>query len=224
MLDIGWTELLVIGIVLIVVVGPKDLPPMLRAFGKMTGNLRKMAGEFRSQFDEALRETEMDDVRKTIADAQKLNPTNALRDAINPLRQMGQEIRSDLEKSTKVPPKADVEAQQVVEGVIPAEQPLPAPAMSLPDTPPPMSAVTPADETARPARRKAASGTAGAKAATTATAKPKRGRPASSAKPASARKTAPAKAVSAKAKAGEPAAASSRKRAGKKAEGPKDEA
>src|SRR3546814_3741026 len=61
----GWTELLVIGVVLIVVVGPKDLPPMLRAFGKMTGNLRKMAGDFRNQFDEALRETEMDDVRRS---------------------------------------------------------------------------------------------------------------------------------------------------------------
>ncbi len=125
MLDIGWTELLVIAIVLIVVVGPKDLPPMLRAFGKMTANLRKMAGDFRTQFDEALRESELDDVRKTISDAQRLNPTHALRDAINPLRQMGQEIRSDLEKATKATPSTaseakaeavDVEAQQAVEG------------------------------------------------------------------------------------------------------------
>ncbi|MEB2843760.1 twin-arginine translocase subunit TatB [Rhizobiales bacterium RZME27] len=103
MLDIGWTELLVIAIVLIVVVGPKDLPPMLRAFGKMTSNLRKMAGDFRTQFDEALREADMDDVRKTISDAKSLNPANALRDAINPLRQMGQEIREDLQKATAVP-------------------------------------------------------------------------------------------------------------------------
>ncbi|CCF19301.1 Sec-independent protein translocase protein tatB homolog [Pseudorhizobium banfieldiae] len=145
MLDIGWTELLVVGIILIVVVGPKDLPPMLRAFGRMTGTLRKMAGEFRTQFDEALRESEMDEVRKTITDAQKLNPSNALRDAINPLRQVGQDIRSDLEKSTRPDKpagagKPDVEAQKVVEGVVPAEQPepvkVPAPAMTLPSTPP----------------------------------------------------------------------------------------
>ncbi|TDK38818.1 twin-arginine translocase subunit TatB [Rhizobium deserti] len=121
MFDIGWTELLVIAIVLIVVVGPKDLPPMLRAFGKMTSNLRKMAGEFRSQFDEALRESELDDVRRTISDAQRLNPTNALREAINPLRQMGQEIRNDLQKSTQAPSapemtKTDIEAQQAIEG------------------------------------------------------------------------------------------------------------
>jgi sec-independent protein translocase protein TatB len=129
MLDIGWTELLVIAVVLIVVVGPKDLPPMLRAFGKMTANFRKMAGDFRTQFDEALRESEMDEVRKTISDAQKLNPTNALRDAINPLRQMGQDIKSDLQKATQMPSalegnpsdmtQTDVEAQQAVEGAEP---------------------------------------------------------------------------------------------------------
>lgn len=136
MFDIGWTELLVIAIVMIVVVGPKDLPPMLRAFGKMTGNLRKMAGDFRAQFEEALKETELDDVRKTITDAhQNLNPTNALRDAINPLRQMGQDIKNDLQKVTQVPSPApttslaaepgqadplaspiDAEAQKAVEG------------------------------------------------------------------------------------------------------------
>ncbi|MGE7369191.1 Sec-independent protein translocase protein TatB [Neorhizobium sp. NPDC001467] len=107
MLDIGWTELLVIAVVMIVVVGPKDLPPMLRAFGKMTSNLRKMAGDFRTQFDEALREADMDDVRKTISDAKSLNPANALRDAINPLRQMGQEIRDDLQKATTFPKQAE---------------------------------------------------------------------------------------------------------------------
>ncbi|MBD9646931.1 twin-arginine translocase subunit TatB [Ensifer sp. ENS09] len=99
MLDIGWTELVVIAIVLIVVVGPKDLPPMLRAFGRMTSKMRGMASEFRQQFDEALREADLDEVRKTISDAQSLNPANALRDAINPLRQMGNDIKADLQKA-----------------------------------------------------------------------------------------------------------------------------
>lgn len=99
MLDIGWTELVVIAIVLIVVVGPKDLPPMLRAFGRMTSKLRGMASEFRQQFDEALREADLDEVRKTISDAQSLNPANALRDAMNPLRQMGNDIKADLQKA-----------------------------------------------------------------------------------------------------------------------------
>lgn len=128
MFDIGWTELLVIAVVLIVVVGPKDLPPMLRAFGKMTQRARKVAGEFRAQFDEALREAELDDVRQTISDAQKLNPVNSLREAMNPLRQMGNEIKADLQKATVVTenktelPTAAVSAS--------------TPSMSLPETPP----------------------------------------------------------------------------------------
>lgn len=100
MLDIGWTELVVIAIVLIVVVGPKDLPPMLRAFGKTMARMRGMASDFRRQFDDALREADLDEVRKTISDAQSLNPTTALRDAMNPLRQLGNEIKSDLQKAT----------------------------------------------------------------------------------------------------------------------------
>ncbi|MDQ0421017.1 sec-independent protein translocase protein TatB [Peteryoungia aggregata LMG 23059] len=101
MLDIGWTELLVIAVILIVVVGPKDLPPMIRAFGKMTKRLRQTAGEFRAQFDEALREAELDDLKNSVNDLRSLNPANTIRETLNPLRQMGQEIKSDLERSTR---------------------------------------------------------------------------------------------------------------------------
>ncbi|WP_313665770.1 Sec-independent protein translocase protein TatB [Shinella sp.] len=103
MLDVGWTEILVIAVVLILVVGPKDLPPMLRTFGRMVTKMRGMASDFRQQFDEALREADLDDVRKTIGDAQKLNPLNTIREAVNPLRQVGDEIKSDLQKSVGSP-------------------------------------------------------------------------------------------------------------------------
>ena len=134
MFDIGWTELLVIAVVLIVVVGPKDLPPMLRAFGKMTQRARKVAGDFRAQFDEALREADLDEVRQTLTDAQKLNPVNSLRDAMNPLRQMGNEIKADLQKATTVENKTEVP---------PTAMATPEPSMSLPETPPVMSPPTP---------------------------------------------------------------------------------
>jgi sec-independent protein translocase protein TatB len=135
MFDIGWTELLVIAVVLIVVVGPKDLPPMLRAFGKMTARARKVAGEFRAQFDEALREAELDDVRRTISDAQSLNPVNSLREAMNPLRQMGNEIKADLQNSTKVDTPVEQGGGNKTE-VPPADVSVPVPSMSLPETPP----------------------------------------------------------------------------------------
>jgi len=100
MLDVGWSEILVIALVLIIVVGPKDLPPMLRTFGRMANRLRGMANEFKGQFDQALREAELDDVRKGLGEVSKLNPTNTLRDAINPIRQLGQDIKSDLQKAS----------------------------------------------------------------------------------------------------------------------------
>ncbi|MCZ4089410.1 Sec-independent protein translocase protein TatB [Sinorhizobium psoraleae] len=126
MLDIGWTELVVIAIVLIVVVGPKDLPPMLRAFGRMTTKLRGMAADFRHQFDEALREADLDEVRKTISDAQSLNPTAALRDAMNPLRQLGNEIKSDLQKATTPDKPAQPAPEQPAAEPAKAEAPVEA--------------------------------------------------------------------------------------------------
>lgn len=125
MFDIGWTELLVIAVVLIVVVGPKDLPPMLRAFGKMMTRFRKVAGEFRAQFDEALKEADLDDVRQTIADAQKLSPMHSLREAMTPLRQMGDDIKSDLQRSTTVD-RAPTETPALM---------TPEPSLSLPEAP-----------------------------------------------------------------------------------------
>ena len=67
MFDFGAGELLVIGIVALVVIGPKELPGVLRQVGKATGKMRQMAGEFRSQFDEAMREAELHEATKHLA-------------------------------------------------------------------------------------------------------------------------------------------------------------
>lgn len=168
MLDIGWTELLVIAVVLIVVVGPKDLPPMLRAFGKMTGRLRKTAGEFRAQFDEALREAELDDVRKTISDVKNLNPASSLRDAINPLRQMGNEIKADLKKATQVETFPVDDSTAVTPKDAPA-QPMTAadlpPLATLPAAPPVIPAAVPVPSTATSVSEPVASAAPAAKRA-----------------------------------------------------------
>jgi sec-independent protein translocase protein TatB len=124
MFDVGWSELLIIAVVALVVIGPKELPATLRTIGKMTARARKVAGDFRAQFDEAMREAELDDVRQTISDAQKLNPVNSLREAMNPLRQMGNEIKADLQRSTTVDKPA-------VATSTPAE-PVSEPSMGLP--------------------------------------------------------------------------------------------
>ncbi len=67
MLDIGWTEMLVIAVVAIVVVGPKDLPRLMRTVGGYVTKVRRVAGDFQKQLNDAVRESELDDIRKEVA-------------------------------------------------------------------------------------------------------------------------------------------------------------
>ena len=64
--DIGGTELLVIAAVALIVVGPKDLPVLLRKLGQFVGKIRGMANEFRASFDEMARQSELDELRKEV--------------------------------------------------------------------------------------------------------------------------------------------------------------
>jgi sec-independent protein translocase protein TatB len=66
MFDIGWSELLVIAVVAIIVVGPKDLPRLMRGIGHYGGKLRRAAYDFQRQFEDAMRESEVEEVRKAI--------------------------------------------------------------------------------------------------------------------------------------------------------------
>ena len=66
MFDIGWGELLVIGIVALIAIGPKELPGTLRTLGQWMGKLRRMASEFQGQFHEAMREAELADLKKQV--------------------------------------------------------------------------------------------------------------------------------------------------------------
>src|SRR5215204_7594600 len=65
MFDIGWSELMVIAVVALIAIGPKELPGVLRMVGQWIGKARKMAGEFQGQFQEAMREAEMADIKKS---------------------------------------------------------------------------------------------------------------------------------------------------------------
>jgi sec-independent protein translocase protein TatB len=71
MFEIGWSELLVIAIVAIVVIGPKDLPRVMRTVGQWAGKMKRMSREFQNQFNEALREAELEDVRKDVEEIGK---------------------------------------------------------------------------------------------------------------------------------------------------------
>jgi sec-independent protein translocase protein TatB len=66
MFDISWSELVLIGLVALIVIGPKELPGVLRMVGQWSAKLRRMAAEFQGQFQEAMREAEMADLKKQV--------------------------------------------------------------------------------------------------------------------------------------------------------------
>lgn len=68
MFDISWTEFLLIGVVALIFIGPKELPAVLRTLGQWTRRIRSMAADFQNQFQEAMREAEMADLKKQAED------------------------------------------------------------------------------------------------------------------------------------------------------------
>lgn len=79
--DIGGTELLVIAAVALIVVGPKDLPVLLRKLGQFVGKIRGMANEFRASFDEMARQSELDELRREVQAMREGQYTAPMRDA-----------------------------------------------------------------------------------------------------------------------------------------------
>lgn len=136
MFEIGWTEMLVIAIVMIVVVGPKDLPKMLRTFGRTTAKLRTMAGDFQRQFNEALKEAELDDVKKSVDELRSLNPANEIKKQLNPFEKAAADVRAGLETlKTPTQPTVSTAAQPASTEPVAAE-PLKNGAIAMPDTGP----------------------------------------------------------------------------------------
>ncbi len=84
MLDIGWTELLLIAVVTIVVVGPKDLPKVLRTVGYWVRKARSLAGEFQGHIDDMIREAELEDVRKKALELRTGNLSQTVETSIDP--------------------------------------------------------------------------------------------------------------------------------------------
>lgn len=87
MFDFSWGEVLLIGAVALIVIGPKDLPATLRTVGRTIGKVKRMASEFQGQFNEALREADLDKVRKDVEGMNKaasagFNPVKTIRDEV----------------------------------------------------------------------------------------------------------------------------------------------
>jgi sec-independent protein translocase protein TatB len=123
MFDVGGGEIIVIGIVALLVVGPKELPGLLRAGGAAMNKVRRMAGEFRAQFDEAMREAEVDQAKKAFTD---MNDTvQAAKPTFNPMDTIRNEIKSAKDELAGVTHSRDGAAAPAPEvKVTPPEPPL----------------------------------------------------------------------------------------------------
>ena len=128
MFDIGWSELVVIAVVALIAIGPKELPGVLRMVGQWMGKARKMASEFQGQFQEAMREAEMADLKKSFDEvkdvAAGLSPANvmtSLQKDVGDALQIG-----DIDKPAATPNDAQV-ASAIGEPVTPTTPALPTP-------------------------------------------------------------------------------------------------
>jgi len=124
MFDISWTEFLLIAIVALVFIGPKELPAVLRTVGQWTRKIRGMATEFQSQFQEAMREAEMADLKKQVDDIthglkQDVTSYNPLNDVRADVEAAQKEIKSSFEEPA--PASASADASQ-----LPAPEPVQA--------------------------------------------------------------------------------------------------
>jgi sec-independent protein translocase protein TatB len=133
MFDISWTEFLLIGVVALIVIGPKELPAVLRTLGQWTRKIRSMAADFQGQFQEAMREAEMADLKKQVDDiASDIKNYDPLKDVRTDLETAGKDIQASLEEKPPVMTETTEPAQLAApESDGQAMLPLPQPAAEL---------------------------------------------------------------------------------------------
>src|SRR3982074_2680957 len=125
MFDIGWSEFVVIAVVALIAIGPKELPGVLRMVGQWMGKARKMAAEFQGQFQEAMREAEMADLKKSFDEVKETATGFAGGNVMTSLQKdVGEALRID-----------DVDKPAVSTTDTPATSMSDAPAASAVDTP-----------------------------------------------------------------------------------------
>jgi sec-independent protein translocase protein TatB len=101
MFDISWSEFLLIGVVALIVIGPKELPAVMRTMGQWARKIRVMAGDFQNQFHEAMREAEMADLKKQVDDiAQGVKNYDPLKSARTEVEAIGRDLNTNLSADT----------------------------------------------------------------------------------------------------------------------------
>lgn len=84
MLDVGWSEMLVVGLVALLVIGPKELPNALRTFSRWMKQARKLASEFQGGINDIIREADLEDAKKAVQSVRGLNVDRAIEKVVDP--------------------------------------------------------------------------------------------------------------------------------------------
>ncbi len=153
MFGIDSPELLVIAVVALIVIGPKELPGMLRSWGKWMAKARGMAAEFRGHVDEMVRQSELDEVKKQLEgpsglDLKSLDPTREIKSAIQEGMAEGEKAVAEA-KGTFDNPLAEPESAPQI-AVEPAAEAAPETAPTVAVEPPPEPAPATAEATPPP--------------------------------------------------------------------------
>jgi sec-independent protein translocase protein TatB len=121
MFDLDPGKLIVIGIVALIAIPSKDLPRVLRTLGQATGRMRRMANEFQSQFMDAMREAELDDLKKQIEETNSaIMAGSKIEGAFDPMAEARKQIVSAIEDGDKKPPQEhSPDPEEPQSGVLP---------------------------------------------------------------------------------------------------------
>src|ERR1700758_3083460 len=134
--DLGMSELLLIGIVALVFIGPKDLPKALRVAGFWVRKARTLSREFQSSIEQMVREAELDEMRQELKKATEIDLEKEFQQAVDPTGSLAESLKPpelpNFSESPKVP--ADGEAQAATGGADVEENAPAAPAIMPPDT------------------------------------------------------------------------------------------
>lgn len=141
MFDIAWSELLLIAVVALVVIGPKDLPNAIYTFGKWVRKARVVAREFQGHIDDMMRETELDELRREALKTRDMNIKKMMEDTIDPKGEVSKAFDVGLTGHPGSPP----EPEPVVPPSEPATAPPPVPSVEppQPEIPIPVPVSTP---------------------------------------------------------------------------------
>jgi sec-independent protein translocase protein TatB len=140
MFDFAWSEIAVIAVVALVVIGPKDLPKVLRTVGTWVGKARAIAREFQSSLDQMIREAELEEVRKQVEQAASVDIAQTIEKTVDPSGELKRGLAEPVSEGAPLPPKTELiepsappaatDAPTSTPPAAPAETRPPAPAKS----------------------------------------------------------------------------------------------